>query len=170
MEFATQYLSWLFGLFALFALGYFGIPALIKYFILDFKVKKSIEFPHIDEIEYVPESDSSYNEVEVGDFFITKKNPEENPFKLPREVYRIDSIKRNYFGVDWVKYSVKYYEYAIVDNTYTHCEPINEFKTHTMKIKKVKASNIEDILKNKEKAKKKDLNSSNTALSKENIS
>lgn len=115
----------------------------VKQLINDYRIDNSINFPEINEIEYRDsEDDSGYPE--IGSFYIKKENAEKNPFIYPRYIYRVDSIKKNYYGETWVKVSSRCYDMNAYDTSYTSdFIPLSTFLSENSRIYKSKVKNIE---------------------------
>lgn len=118
---------------------------LFKKAVNDYKVDTSIDFPNINEIEYRPgEQENIYPT--IGSFYIHKDNADKNPFVYPRFIYRVDSVKKNYYGDDWVKVSVKCYDmHSDATERYypVECIPVKKFLEENSVIYKSKVKNIE---------------------------
>ena len=116
----------------------------IKELIAHKKIERSISFPEINEIEYRDPVDD-YSDPEIGSFYIKKENAEKNPFVYPRYIYRVDSIKKNYYGETWVKVTSKCYDLNSYSTYYspTECIPLEVFLNENSRIYKSEIRNID---------------------------
>ena len=116
------------------------------------RVNKKFEFPTIEEIEYCKDPVENDNP-QIGNFYIRKENADKNPFIYPRCIYRIDSIKKNYYGDLWVKVSTKCYDvnsdpsFASYPTEYI---PMKQFVSENSKVFKSKSNNLDTVM-NEEK-------------------
>lgn len=127
---------------------------IIKQVINDYRIDEEIRFPNIDEIEYPLKHEvCEYTDPKIGSFYIHKENAEKNPFIYPRFIYRIDSIKKNYYGEDWVKVSIKCYDTNSDMSNFYPVEyiPVKKFLEENSIIYKTRAKNIETYKQEKKK-------------------